>query len=193
MTSDWEVKVAAFADNELGRSEEHEVLSQCEMRPELYRDLVLAVCESRRWATALGGLENNSVQMASLARKDNRRMWSGTSLAIAAGLMLVVGLVGGHFLSGSGDLASGPANATQSTDGHEPYFVLLNVPSQEADQATQLANQYLQPYFQPIEREILRRHGYEIEEHPVLYVVEDDEGNKLAIPQRNFDVRYVSN
>ncbi|MGI9456222.1 MAG: hypothetical protein ACR2NU_06640 [Aeoliella sp.] len=190
---EWEIQLMKFADHELINSEEVDVLAQCEIEPQRYRDLALALVEQRRLVTALAP---SAAQPRSGARPSSPRRISNWALTTAAAVMLVVGAAAGSFYERGRHAASAGSGVEEQGN----TFVVFQSGGESRPPATEfypqaeeLVAQSLRSWFHPLEREALRRHGYELREEPKLYVFTDDQGNEAAVPQRQLQITKVSN
>ena len=202
MTPEFELQILKCADGDLTDAQESALLIECEQHPERYRDLALALCESRRLGRALRA--NAAAEYRKIAAPSGAATskWSAWSLATAACLLVAIGLAGGKYLPReTADLPPGPQpSPLNPTPAETQYVVVIPDASPAAAEATpplpaeaqQVVFDSFQPWFKQSEVEALRRQGYELEEEPKLYILEDEQGNKLAIPQRDFRIRYVS-
>ena len=123
--------------------------------------------------------------------------------AAAVFIALVVGVIGGKWLnSGSATAGANPSKiAVENVDLGKPpeagddYYVLLKPAVGETQSTDSSAWDYIssslqRPVFGAKTRETIRQQGYDVEEEPVLYVIEDDSGGHYIIPQRH--VTFVS-
>ena len=64
--------------------------------------------------------------------------------------------------------------------------------SNPATATAELAAMNARPVFPAEARSLLRQVGLEVDEEPLLYVLDGDGGDRWAVPSRNFHLRYVN-
>ena len=127
------------------------------------------------------------------------RPWYGRGAAIAA--LLVIGVALGWSLPRAGGTGGGGGNAGDGGDTTgQPYVVLIEPATNHVG-----ANDAPQPFAEPgpdaiwastrealtrnvvdaPTRDAIRQHGYEVNEAPVLYIVQDKDGGRYVIPERH--------
>ena len=194
MTPELEVQIMKFAAGELDDQQEPALLLACEAEPALWRDLALAVAEERRLTAALGGAAlSERVALAPAARQSTAARPTWTALAAAA----CVAMLCGAGLMQLGDQLRGGTDLTNVTQ-HEPsrQFIVLERP-QPAPEVHNVAHnplaEALRPRLSEADHELFRNHGYEVREEPVLYLVSDDDGKPVALPQRKVTLARLDN
>lgn len=178
---DDELALQRFASGELTAEQENALLLDCEIHPDRWRGLVLAMVEHRRVERALSGWSEVGAPVSAPGRRAAHPAW----FAIAACLGLAVGFGFGRSPAvpvGEADSAAATPAARSLSDR---YVVLDETVTAE------LANAY-RPLFDPAALEVIRRHGYRVEEQPRLYFVgADGDGSPIAVPSRNVKLTYV--
>lgn len=216
MTSRDEVDVLRFASGEMEAEDENRFLARCELEPALYREATLAVVEQRRVVAALrefvpaSDLAETELTGAELARtalaspsavpakKPLATLWDWVRIpaTLAAGLLI------GMFVtreSGDGQRAGVVKENVAPVVG-SPKVVAKNDPPpmtlehQDLNEASlrQLAGLLrMEPLIPEDEAAILESHGFVVEELPALYVVDDANGKRWAVPTNRATLRYV--
>lgn len=112
MTEEFQNQLLKFADSELSPEEESCVLLECEQRPELWKDLALALVAERRLTDAMAGFEDcefasNVSQTESACEVESRRAtessgattskWSSAGKLLALSLALLLAFAAGNY------------------------------------------------------------------------------------------------
>lgn len=196
MSAEFDIQIMKFAETELSPTEKAEVLARCEMEPERYRDLAIALVEHQRLADALVSAKLPSREAHRDRASSRKAYWP---LATAAALAFVCGLgTSGYFF------AQPIPQAANNGDEFEGSTVVYVEPLRTANpaavhpiidfppQARQAMAQSLTPWFHPAEREALRQQGYELAEEPEVYMFDRGKDGKLVLPRRKLTLTAVS-
>jgi len=194
MTPEFEVQMMKFAAGELDDQQESALLLACEVEPALWRNLALAVAEEHRLTGALSAASHaEKVMLAPGAQptRDAGPTWSTLATAACVALLCGAGLM--HL----GDrLWSEPQPPEAAQRDPSRQFIVLERP-QATPSAHQAANnplaEALRPRLTQADRDLFRHHGYEVHEQPVLYLVSDEQGKPVAVPQRNVTLARLDN
>lgn len=203
--SEFDLRLARFVDGELSAIEEDQLLLQCEQRPELYRDLALALVEERRWGMQLAGGEVPTVlpvaKTVEEAPAAGRRWWS---VGLAASLLFGT-CVGywfarplqsgsqeneGLFVQQNGDDRSLDLRQPPDLQQQQPTSLpdQSNVPTQLVDYSgdQQLARLVRElspgPAFSEDGMRQLVDEGVSVDQQSAIYVLEMSDGRRLAVP-----------
>lgn len=202
-----------FASGELDLQEESSFLARCEIEPELWREAVLATAEHRRllgalsqWATAadVAAAEPPPAQPASqpAARPPRRHLLA----ALAAGLCLgIVGMRLAAWATGPQgpseeavltaqrhEAATAAPAATSGPDGGIPASPLAAPAPLALHPAAGLDDAWhMEPIIPETESQLLRKHGFRVEQKPTVYIIDGGNGSRWAVPVRLATLQYV--
>jgi hypothetical protein len=212
-----ETTLARFAGGDMSIAEETEFLACCEIEPDLWRTAALALVEHRQVVSALrefaGDRSNPSINAASRTSSRIKMRWP-TMFAVAASLLaIMVGGLSVAYRAGQRQSTDVQLVNRDSPDAAaetaEPSVVVYlqtpnepdypgavqdqspAIPSTE-EMATRLAAMNSRPVLPAEARSLLRQAGVEVDEEPVLYVLDDGSGERWAVPTRNLHLRFVN-
>lgn len=193
-----------FVDGELTIAEENDAIIQCELDPELWQNIGLAMIEQRRIATALASLRENRSPTADshghveLARKTPvssaiHRVW----IPLAASLVVTVFLSVFAYQAGQRNVSRQFTASVEKVEAvrssvreavNYPVIVRVEYPS---DPRNTFANGLAQRpnLFNAQVREALREGGYGVDEKTEWELVEDGDRMKVVPIQQ---VQFVS-
>lgn len=200
-------------DGRMSPSERSAFLDCMEDTPEQWRTVALSFIEEQALRKAMSGADAEQAHRAHQAddapasialpghamSAARRKPWVGRGAAIAA--LLVIGVMLGWSIPRAG---GGGGNGGNGADGGDvtgqSYVVLIESPTHHVG-----ANDAPRPFAEPgpdaiwastrealtrnvvdgPTRDAIRQHGYEVNEAPVLYIVQDKDGGRYVIPERH--------
>lgn len=209
--------LARFAGGDMSIAEEVEFLARCEIEPDLWRAAALALVEHRQLVAALrefaGDRNTRPIEAARPPMGNSKVSWPRLGLVAASLFAVFLGGLSVAYWTGRHqrndvqqvhrDLPKGESAVTGPS-----VFVCLQTPSGPEEMgATQvpwptvsspatatahLAAVNARPVFPAEARSLIRQVGFEVEEEPLLYVFDGDDGDRWAVPARNYRLRYVN-
>jgi len=210
-----ETVLARFAAGEMSVAEEANFLSCCESQPEHWRTAALALVEHRHIVVALreyaGVSSAPSASVAGVARGDIQRRRPAIPV-IAASLVIVIlgGLWAGYWAGrfSQPGVERGVSDLPDGTSEQEDLGVIVYVQAPTGNElnperdvpsprgpwpagGARFASIDTRPVFPGEARSLLRQEGLEVKEEPVLYILDDSDGRRWAVPSRDFQLRYV--
>lgn len=192
MSDAFQIQLMKFAEGTLSSAEEADLLTQCEMEPQRYRDLTLAVAEERRFANAFSRGTTGVVTPASSSKMVPSQGYSAWSLAVATAIALVVGWALPQFQPGGQQIANhNTVDSQANTDSsrEDLDFELLSLPQE----TKRLIVDSFTPTIDPTQQELFRKVGYRLNEESMISLVMDGQGNKVVWPERRLALTPVSN
>lgn len=209
-----ETAVLRFSSGEMNVQEESTFLAQCEIEPTLWREAVLAVVEHRRVVAVLGEFGAMDATPAPRAREEiqGRVRWR------SAGVLALGAMVAGLFLGSMATRLASPPNgrslpsvgttlATAREGGSAPTAAIdENSASgatwlQRGSRAKSPTDAALRDLVGPRQSEslgpetveaVLRNGPSQVEEQPVLYIIDTGSGTRWAIPTKRTTFHYVN-
>lgn len=208
MTDELEIKFLKFADGELAPEEEACVLLDCEESPQQWKHLALALVSQRRLSEALADFDTHSPTTEEQNQPAHRRIrltessgesrWHSAARLAGMTLALVLAFFVGRQQTGSPlpvAVDSRPSATLQQLD--EPY----SPPAVAASQSDHTPRQRYsgvdpwtvvsKPVFTEQDRSVFSEAGLDVEEENTIYIVNDANGGRWAIPWKAVNVRYA--
>jgi hypothetical protein len=178
----WELRIERCASGEMDRVEERDLLAACEIEPDGWRSLALACLEHRRLTAALRPWSQEAAQTVIPAPPTAARRAAWRERLVAGAVALAVAAcaaAGGYRLGLDHGLPAVVAGAERRDAGVDPIV---------GDHLAALD----EPLVPEAARAVLLDAGIVVEETPVIYVVEDDDGGTWAVPERHLLVRLAT-
>lgn len=183
--------------DEASAEELRAVVAECELAPQRYRDLALAILEHRKLALLLASVESGAGD--AVAKGPPRRLsWlETTNILIPWAVAVCMTVVAASLAFSRGDQSQSNLGApgmaavenTMPREASDPRLVRV-------DGAQESFRDWVSPMAEPvIPRELkttIRSLGWEVRERANIYVLEDETGTQYAIPDRDFEFYFVT-
>jgi hypothetical protein len=197
-----EATILQFASGELDAERESTFLAQCELSPEAWRESVLAVAEHRRMVEVLGELAAEEMPSPAATRPQRAAVWRTLPLvAAAAAAGLLIGILATHVAGPGASRQPQIVQTQQPTNGQPaqpPAPETMPAAAHPTTVAAEAATEKLPAgYSQPpaandeFQRDVLAKHGFQVEDEPTLYVVTQANGTRWAVPAQRTTLHYV--
>lgn len=179
--------VRLVADVEATPDERLHLFAQAEENPEIWRELAMRLIEEAHWRQAMRSRTPLLARSRSFFPVIKTIATAGAG--IAAGLLLAVGIFRPAPQSMSSPISENPVNSV--TNQPNPWYQgnprMAGLPG--TSNTVQAVDEAIVP---GPAREKLKRLGVEVEESTVIYLVENDQGNRVAFPTRQAAFRFLN-
>ena len=191
-----ETTILRFASGELDADDESTFLAQCELRPEAWRETVLAVAEHHRIVEALGDLAAEDLPSPAAAPARRARAWRPlpvAAAALAAGIALGIVTM---YATGLGSprraqVVKTPQPAQSPPPEPAPDRAVSTVAAAKATPDALPEQAWPPAVGNDFQRAMLVKHGFEVEEEPTVYVITTANGTRWAVPTQRTTLHFV--
>lgn len=210
MNQELELTLLKFADGELTPEEESCFLAECEVSPQQWKQLALAMVAQRRLTEALAGFEESATPRNLKARSAETNGSAGIStaksrwymtarLTVISMAMVLAFFIGKQQVQSTAPLVvevePSPLLLNDQSEAQKAQVAASGVP--ELDEfpydRQEVVNPWTvvsKPVLSEADRHAFSDAGLDVQEENTIYIVNDADGGRWAIPWKYVNVRY---